>query len=235
MNKLVLKIVNISTSKNQHAHDYAQIIIPLEASVFLQTSASDFIIDPQHIGYIPPAMFHKYRSDKGTSSLIINIPHHLLKKTDDNKLSTSHTLLIDDKLHLLIQLILKEMESNPDSLSLEYLFFFLYDKLIESKIFTSIDYISKHYLDELHIANLAAMEHYNENYYREWFKRQTGLGPTAYIQKLRIEKAKELLVTTKYGITEIAIQVGYDHNSSFTRAFKQTEGINPKEYRLLHR
>lgn len=234
MKKLEIKIHKIQKHQEEHQHDYAQLVIPLESSVFIQTQDADFIIDNNLIGYIPPNMLHKYNAKDGNKTLLLNIPTHLLKKKDDSKFSSTYYITRDEQLVLLVSLILTELEINQDSTSLEYLFFFLYDKLTESEIYKSIDYISKNYLNDIHISELAAIEHYNENYYREWFKKQMGVGPTLYIQKLRIEKAKELLVTTGYSITEIAIQVGYDHSSSFNRVFNQHEAVNPKEYRKLY-
>jgi YesN/AraC family two-component response regulator len=234
MNKLEMKLYEIQQHQEEHDHEYAQLVIPIDSSVFIQTKDADFIIDKKLIGFIPPNMSHKYNAKDGKKTLLLNIPTHLLKKKDSAKFSNTHYVARDDKLVLLVSLILNELETNPESPSLEYLFFFLYDKLVESKVYKSIDYISKNYLNDIHISELASIEHYNENYYREWFKKQMGVGPTLYIQKLRIEKAKELLVTTCYSITEIAAQVGYNHSSSFNRVFNQHEELNPKEYRNKH-
>ena len=48
---------------------------------------------------------------------------------------------------------------------------------------------------------------------------------------VRIEKAKEILATTRYRIIDVAMQVGYSNSSSFTRAFHAMEGITPNQYR----
>ena len=54
---------------------------------------------------------------------------------------------------------------------------------------------------------------------------------TEYIKNLRIKKAKELMTETDLSILEIAQRVGYEHNSSFTRVFKEIEGISPAQFR----
>jgi YesN/AraC family two-component response regulator len=55
-----------------------------------------------------------------------------------------------------------------------------------------------------------------------------------YIRKLRIEKAMQLLETTKHSLTEIAYLTGFSDQSHFTRVFKKKLGQNPSDYRKKH-
>ena len=57
--------------------------------------------------------------------------------------------------------------------------------------------------------------------------------PSEYLQMVRIDKAKEILATTRYRILDVAMQVGYNNGSSFARAFKAVTGITPNQYRRL--
>lgn len=231
MGKIVTQLIEIPKTEHNHSHDFAQIVIPLEGTEFIQTEHADFMIDETSLVYLPPNTHHKFHSKSGNPSLVINIPSHMIKKIDMSKDESAIHLFRDEKIKLLVNLILLEYEENTSSESIKYLYFYLYDKIFEKKTSSSIDYISKHYDEHIAITDLADMEHYNVNYYREWFKKQTGMRPKDYIQKLRIEKAKELLLTTGYSISEIAKQVGYDHSSSFCRAFKLIENSNPNLYR----
>ncbi len=52
-----------------------------------------------------------------------------------------------------------------------------------------------------------------------------------YIRKLRIERAIELLTTTRYSLSEIAYLTGFSDQSHFTRIFKMVMQVNPSEYR----
>ncbi|WP_017531598.1 helix-turn-helix transcriptional regulator, partial [Pelosinus sp. HCF1] len=78
---------------------------------------------------------------------------------------------------------------------------------------------------------LASLEHYHVGYYSQWFQKKMGVSVQIYLQKLRIEEAKRLLRETNYTILEIAQEVGYEHQASLTRIFKQVEGITPSVYR----
>ncbi len=62
------------------------------------------------------------------------------------------------------------------------------------------------------------------------FKKETGMGFSDYLWKLRFEKACELLKEGRLSIDEISLKVGYLHSSSFRRKFKQETGLSPTEY-----
>ena len=63
------------------------------------------------------------------------------------------------------------------------------------------------------------------------FRQYYGLGFQAYLQKLRLEKAAELLVTTRLSIARIASRVGYRDVSRFGQHFKRHHGQTPGEWR----
>ena len=68
------------------------------------------------------------------------------------------------------------------------------------------------------------------------FKEDTGYSMLYHINRLRIDKAKELLTITKHSksIQDIATIVGFNSSINFTRAFKKYEGITPSKYREIH-
>lgn len=67
------------------------------------------------------------------------------------------------------------------------------------------------------------------------FKASFGVPPHKYLLNLRIQRASELLRTTKSPITDIALDVGFSCSSDFSRAFKQILNCSPREFRSLHR
>ena len=66
---------------------------------------------------------------------------------------------------------------------------------------------------------------------REFSRHFDNLSFGEYIRKLRIEKAVELIETTKYSLTEVAYLTGFSDQSHFTRIFKKYNGKNPSAYR----
>lgn len=94
-------------------------------------------------------------------------------------------------------------------------------------------YIQEHYADanlsNNEISNYFAV---NITYLSTIFKEKTGMNLLSYIHEVRLDKAKELLVTTELNIEEIGEKVGLSNRVSFIRLFKKYEGITPTEFRI---
>ena len=67
------------------------------------------------------------------------------------------------------------------------------------------------------------------------FKESFGENLIDYTTSMRMETAKQLLMETELSVSEISDKVGYYNLSSFTRRFKQSQGISPTEYRSISR
>jgi transcriptional regulator GlxA family with amidase domain len=67
--------------------------------------------------------------------------------------------------------------------------------------------------------------------FKRRFKLATGHAPIAYVQRIRIERAKRLLETSHEPIEEISWAVGYEDPASFRRLFKRLTGLTPGAYR----
>src|SRR5699024_8304855 len=65
------------------------------------------------------------------------------------------------------------------------------------------------------------------------FARHVGIGPGQYLTALRIDRAKQLLLTQSESVIDVAAAVGFDSLSSFTRRFRSTVGIPPGQLRRL--
>ncbi|UKS28437.1 AraC family transcriptional regulator [Paenibacillus sp. HWE-109] len=100
---------------------------------------------------------------------------------------------------------------------------------------SSIDYISDHYTDQMTVSQLAADANVYQWQYTRIFKELTGQIPLEFINKLRIDHAKQLLLKTEDRIHEIAQHVGFNNEFYFNRRFKKMEGIAPGRYRQHHR
>lgn len=67
--------------------------------------------------------------------------------------------------------------------------------------------------------------------FRKTFKTVTGESPNQYHLNLRLERAKNLILTTSLNITEIANQTGFESVFYFSKMFKKKNGVSPKFYR----
>ena len=68
-------------------------------------------------------------------------------------------------------------------------------------------------------------------YFARAFKRCYGMTPTAFMNRLRMEHAAQLLLRESFSVKEIADKLGYDNEHYFSRLFKQVKGLSATEYR----
>ena len=92
-------------------------------------------------------------------------------------------------------------------------------------------YLQEHLAEEVSLSVLAEQFHLNPQYISQLFKSEIGVNFLAYLTSIRMEKAKQLLLTTPLSIAEVAEQSGYGDYRVFTKAFKKSEGITPSQYR----
>jgi AraC family transcriptional regulator len=72
-------------------------------------------------------------------------------------------------------------------------------------------------------------------HFARMFKQSVGVPPRAYLTRLRLEKACELLEMSDLSITEIAQEVGYSSNQVFARVFLKHRCMSPSDYRRAFR
>ncbi|KJD47289.1 response regulator transcription factor [Paenibacillus terrae] len=93
-----------------------------------------------------------------------------------------------------------------------------------------IDFIHSHYDENLRLELLADMFNYNSGYLGKLFKSHTGEAFNAYLDKVRIERARELLAQG-IRVHQVAGRVGYANADYFHGKFKKYAGMSPSSYR----
>ena len=88
--------------------------------------------------------------------------------------------------------------------------------------------------DEITLEKLARLIHFNKSYLIEQFKEAMGVLPMKYLNEMRMEKAKELLITTEKSITDVATETGFQSIHYFSRTFKKKENMTPHDYRVKY-
>lgn len=92
-------------------------------------------------------------------------------------------------------------------------------------------YIERHYQNNLTIEFLSSLFYMNRSYLSHLFKEKTGDTYVNYLNRIRIEKAKQLLLDSSKKMYQIARSVGYDNVKYFFRVFKKYEHMTPEQYR----
>ena len=73
------------------------------------------------------------------------------------------------------------------------------------------------------------------SWFRRMFRHYTGLAPAQYFLELKLNKAKDLLVSTSLPIKEISLITGFDSQFYFSKFFKKRMGISPMKLRKYSR
>ncbi len=111
-------------------------------------------------------------------------------------------------------------------------FTFEFDKVKHADaVYKVIEYIKSNYRRHMSLEDIAASTYLSKTYLSSLFKKETGYSISEYINIVRIERSKSLLMEENMSIIEIANLCGFEDQSYFTKVFKHIVGITPKKYR----
>lgn len=94
-----------------------------------------------------------------------------------------------------------------------------------------IDLMNQHLAQDFSLAKLAQAAQLSEYHFSRLFKRATGLSPSHYFIRLRIARARQLLLETERSVIYIGLEVGYSSPSHFSQVFRREVGVTPSAYR----
>ena len=109
--------------------------------------------------------------------------------------------------------------------------FYIPDSKNSDIIKRAINYINENYNNNITLDAVASVVHLNASYFSGLLKKEIGIGFSDYLNKVRIEKSKELLLDSKDSISEVALLVGFEDQSYYSKVFKKVTGDTPKEFR----
>lgn len=93
----------------------------------------------------------------------------------------------------------------------------------------AVGYLRLHYASDVTMADVAAHTGVSGRYLRKIFSQEFHLSPLGYLQRIRIDKAVELLKNTDLSVKEVAYLCGYHSSQYFSRVFRQYAGVRPQE------
>lgn len=93
------------------------------------------------------------------------------------------------------------------------------------------DWLAENLAEEFSLPRLAAQVGMSESHFNRSFKRATGLPPSQYHIRLRMDAARRLLRETERSVIAIGNDVGYSNPSHFARVFRKETGLSPSDYR----
>jgi len=95
----------------------------------------------------------------------------------------------------------------------------------------AISYLQEHYGEPIALNDILCRTSMSKTQFSALFKTYTGTTFMEYLKKLRIEQAKRYLIETGWNIAQIAEKTGYSGERNFRKAFLQSTGESPRDYR----
>jgi AraC family transcriptional regulator len=105
------------------------------------------------------------------------------------------------------------------------------DDAAEHAVLRAIGAMQDHIGDQLTVDDLARAALFSKFHFTRIFQRVTGVSPGRFLSALRLQKAKELLISTPMKVADISVTVGYNSVGTFSSRFSRSVGMSPTTYR----
>lgn len=100
-----------------------------------------------------------------------------------------------------------------------------------NRILPALVHIQAQLDQDLSLDLLADRVQLSKYHFHQLFRQATGETPKSYVERLRLEQAALQLRIRRVGVLELALECGYQHHETFSRAFRARFGMSPRDYR----
>lgn len=198
---------------------------------------------------IPRNVRHKYYADEKEPWSILwvhfkgeNTKYFPLEERKIVHINSRHS---DNRMMVLFKLLFRVLERNytignfiyiSQVLSLILSEVYFRERVDESStqdrhVTMVIRYMYQHLQENLTLEEISEEVQLSKSYLNTVFKAQTGKSPVEFFIHLKMQEACKLLKSTDYYIYEVSEVLGYTDQYYFSRIFKKTVGVSPKEYK----
>lgn len=245
------ELVTLPSYMDCHDHHYTQIVIGLKGQAEFEVRGQGNLVGPGQGCIVTACSDHAFGGVIGQSDiLVLNMP---VPNDDDplllqkiNQIEKSHLYFqLDAQIQKLIQMLVHEMQSNPEDLLLSracndtvmalmqrHMSAFETPRKESRFDLDAIDrYIETHLSHKISVAQLAGSVFLGESQFHSLFKEQMGITPHQYVLGKRIDMAKDLIEKGTLSLGQIAELTGFSGQSTFTHSFTRLQGVSPSQYK----
>ncbi|MDT0160696.1 helix-turn-helix domain-containing protein [Bacillus sp. AG4(2022)] len=240
---------------SEHYHDYFQILYALEGEGEITLDSRAYNFSKDKVVLITPNCVHSIKAATKMTVLVlafslpsmeITLQKELLSLMQKESRHFELDLYTASEIRPLIRKMLYEQKNGDlfGKLSMPVYLIEIMIHLLRQQNYTSVqdandirsiqmkEYIERHYFTNITAESLSAVYGISTRYMNDIFKRKFNDTPLQYLQKVRINHAKELLLESDLDIVSICFEVGYETLSTFYRTFRNLVGISPNKFRL---
>jgi len=106
------------------------------------------------------------------------------------------------------------------------------EQIASERMKQMLRYVEEHYTEELTVEKLAGCVALSESACLRSFRQFLGITPIQYVKQFRVEKAAELLRSTRLKTGEVGLECGFSDASYFIKTFREIKHCTPREYRI---
>jgi AraC-like DNA-binding protein len=237
-----------------HSHPSYMFILPFNDQVFLAIDEKTTAVTPGKIFLLSPGIKHHELPSDSPPRYVAVFIDRLFFESQLSQYQTGECVGLRGKFHdippnflsLLKEFMAETNNKMPGSNSVLYaLSIEICHSLIRSifgieslynretprlEIGRSIEYIHSNLDRKITVEEMAKIAHMSLSHFSRIFKEETGKSPADYLNKVRLDRAKKLLLAGDKSITEIAIESGFGSSAYFSDRFFKKFKISPSEY-----
>jgi AraC-like DNA-binding protein len=224
------------TESCSHAHDYAQLILPVSGSMELEVGHYATIVNDDVGVYIAPSEPHCFAGSPKNLFLVVDFKTNSLRNESFGsnvlKLTTCTKKLIQFSHYYLTQ---NERGVFTDSLIQQLLLHLAandFSPQPDQVITKAKQWVDYYFIDPVNVNRVAKHCHLSVSQLQRRFKQVTGCGVAEYWRMKKLDHAKKLLSQTNLSIEAIALDVGYENLPAFSRRFSKIFGESPSQWRV---
>ena len=225
----------------RHSHPYFELIFFIDGKAKIDAGHESVDISLFDVVVYPPGLPHQEHLDMDSRQEIICIWADL-----GPCLPFDHAIKVKDlrgTMRELFEIIYREftgkraLAAEVIASCLKTLFLLIRQSCREksqendSQVERCLSYIQEHFTGDFGIETLAQTISVSPSYLFRIFKRKMRVTPMHYRNRVRIDKARLLLLDRRFTVEEIAEHVGFDGARYFSRVFKKETGLSPSEFR----
>ncbi len=229
-----LSLRSYTLTKDTHAHDFDQIVIPLSGAMEIGFDETSHVVEVGHCVIIPSGTAHQFGAHEKSRFLVVDM-HGLPSNAEGlnepcvqigtdlrafcSYAETQLTSSADEQTHRLLWNLFAHLFAQQDFAARRDARVMRVVRLMEEDLAVS------HPVEAL--AEVACL---SVSQFKTVFKKSLGEPWSAYLTRRRMEQAKTLLTNTDTPVNVVALDVGYDDASAFSRRFRAHFGQSPRAF-----
>ncbi|MEG2197233.1 MAG: AraC family transcriptional regulator [Cellulosilyticaceae bacterium] len=232
-----------------HIHSHYELVYVTQGSVQVTVDSITYDLSPHDLCFIASHSLHSFHTPHFSNCILVIIDTQYITSftTELQKKKIASPLIsfkpYQEELHQCISILSKSNPTTSNQLILKGYLCILLGRIYEcstllpkthtylSTLESILIYMNEHYTTSLTLSQVASDLNLSKYYLSKLFNTHLGYGFNEYLNHLRINLAKNLLLESHSSITSISYECGFENQRSFNRAFKTITHFTPSEYR----